>query len=92
MILNRVHTSTKGSTLTDEVRESPVDRQLLRARKRLLWLVLFIVLLIAVVELARPTSTAAPAHRAAVTGGPTWTPQAAAQEAQRNRGNREGEQ
>lgn len=44
--MSETHTKTGEGVLVDVVRESPVDRYLLRFRRKVLWIVLVIVLLL----------------------------------------------
>jgi hypothetical protein len=45
--MSETHTKTAQGVLVDEVRESPVDKYLLRFRRRVVWALLLIVLALA---------------------------------------------
>ncbi len=48
---DETHTRTQAGTLTDEVRESPVDRYLEHGRRRTFWILVLLVILILVIWL-----------------------------------------
>lgn len=45
--MSETHTKTASGVLVDAVRESPVDKYLLRFRRKVLWVLLLIVLALA---------------------------------------------
>jgi hypothetical protein len=51
MIWNQVRTRTRDVVLVDDVRESPVDEQLLQSQRKVLSFLLFVLVVILVVKL-----------------------------------------